>query len=324
MTEEMDSSNEPPNNLLENKNPALQQTTRIKQYPDDSSGPWTVYFRPKSKPLNIIQISKDLVKQYKAVTEIFKVRPNKLRVRVSDLTQANAIVCSELFTREYRVYIPARIVEIDGVVTEAGLTIDDLLSAGVGRFKNPSIQPVKMLECKRLHSMSLDGGNKKYTPSDSFRVTFAGSALPNYIEVSRVRLPVHLFVPRVMNCLNCKQLGHTATHCCNKVRCGKCGENHADDACKTCAEKCLYCGETLHELPSCPAYKLREEEIKRSLKERSERTFAEMLRKTAAADPIPLNPYDTLSSDELDSDDSPEGFLWPILGSLEKEKSFLL
>ena len=65
--------------------------------PSDGAGrsSFLVYFRPKaglnSKSLNILQIAKDLTLHYKNVTEIFKVRPNKLRVTVSDLKQANDI-----------------------------------------------------------------------------------------------------------------------------------------------------------------------------------------------------------------------------------------
>ena len=297
----------PPKAPRKSKTAPIEPSNRVKVYPEGSNGPWVVFFRPKGKALNIMQISKDLVKHFSAVTEIFKVRPNKLRVTVSCLKQANAIAGFELFTREYRVYVPARVVEIDGVVTDAGLTVEDVLKFGSGRFKNSNIQPVKILDCKHLHSVSFDNGEKRYTPSDSLRVTFAGSALPSFIDVNRVRLPVRLFVPRVMHCLRCKQLGHTATHCSNKIRCGKCGENHEDSTCSKDTARCLYCGETPHELSSCPAYKLRGEKIKRSLKERSKRTFAEMLKKTAATDQTSPNIFEVLPIDESENDDPFEG-----------------
>ena len=311
----------PPKAPRKSKTAPIEPSKRVKVYPEGSTGPWVVFFRPKGKALNIMQISKDLAKHFSAVTEIFKVRPDKLRVTVSCLKQANAIAGYELFTREYRVYVPARVVEIDGVVTDAGLTVEDVIKFGSGRFKNSNIQPVKILDCKHLHSVSLDNGEKKYTPSDSLRVTFAGSALPSFIDVNRVRLPVRLFVPRVMNCLKCKQLGHTATHCSNKVRCGKCGENHEDSACSKDTARCLYCGETPHELSSCPAYKLRGEKIKRSLKERSKRTFAEILKKTAATDLISPNPFEALSTDEPGNDDPLEGSSTYYPGESRKRKN---
>ena len=125
-------------------------------------------------------------------------RPNKLRVVVSILKQANEIASHELFTREYRVYIPAKDVEIDGVVTEGSLTVDDILRHGVGCFKNPLIQDVKILDVKQLHSvfsirrirtakLHLFGqGSSACTP-----VRTAGHALP---KLQAVRSYSHLLL----------------------------------------------------------------------------------------------------------------------------------
>ena len=145
------------------KNAKLEDAPRIRAYPEGSSGPWVVFFRPKGKPLNVLQISRDLTKRFSAVSDITKVRPNRLRVSVTNLKQANGIAACELFTREYHVYVPSREVEIDGVVTESSLTCDDLMQHGIGRFKDPLLQPVKILECKRLHSVSV-AGIRKFTP----------------------------------------------------------------------------------------------------------------------------------------------------------------
>ena len=138
--------------------------------------------------MNVIQLSRDLTTRYSAVTDITKVRPNKLRVSVASLKQANEIVASELFTREYTVYVPSHEVKIDGVVSESSLTCDDLLKCGINRFKNPALPPVKILECKQLYSVSVAGDKKVY--SDSFRMTFAGSALPSHVEIDSARPPV--------------------------------------------------------------------------------------------------------------------------------------
>ena len=82
------------------------------------------------------------------------------RVSVASLKQANEIAASELFTRKYTVDVPSREVEIDGVVSDWSLTCDDLLKYGIGRFKNPSLPPVKILECKKLYSVSVAGDTK--------------------------------------------------------------------------------------------------------------------------------------------------------------------
>lgn len=278
---------------------------RHKAYPDDSKGPWVVFFRPKKKPLNIKQIEKDLFKRFSSVIDILRVRPDKLRVNVGNLKQANEIVACELFTLEYRVYIPSHNVEIEGVVTEASMTCDDFLKRGVGVFKNPALPEVKILDCSQMHSTSLVGTKKTYTPSDSYRVTFSGSALPDYVKVGRVRIPVRLFVPKVMHCTNCKLLGHTASFCGNRPRCDQCGEKHTEGPCRT-PPKCVYCSGTPHALADCPKYKQQGEKLKRSLKARSQRSFAEILK---TFNPLPRispsnnsNQYNLLPVDEDDSD----------------------
>lgn len=274
---------------------------RTKIYPNGSTGPFIVFFRPKLKPLNLISITRDLTRKFSGVSEIKRVHANKIRVVVNNISHANEIVTCELFTLEYRVYIPSRIVECDGVVTEEGLTLDELYECR-GYFRNPAVSPVKIIEVKQLFSSSTKDGKTVYSPSNSFRVTFEGSALPKYIEIDKARLPVRLFVPKVMNCQKCKQLGHTTAYCCNKARCIKCGEEHDDSSCTQAATKCLYCDEdALHKLSDCPTYKQRQEKLKLSLKQRSNRTFAEMLKQ--ATEPLNSgNIYDILPSDETVAD----------------------
>ena len=112
---------------------------RVKQYQVNQPGlRWVVFFRPKNKPLRVMQICKTLKKDYTSLTEIFKVKTDKLKATFSDPRQANAVVQDPNFNIEYRVYIPARVVETEGVITEADLTEEDIMK-GVGCFKNPSL-----------------------------------------------------------------------------------------------------------------------------------------------------------------------------------------
>lgn len=269
---------------------------RARQYTMGSQKEWVVFFRPKQKPLNFVRITKDLQKYYFGVVQCTKMNKSKLRVIVNSAEQANQIVTDMRFCVEYRVWIPARIVEIDGVVTDDGLSLFDLTNA-VGRFKNPKLAPVQILESRQLGNVTNEGDKKKFVPSSSFRVTFAGSALPDYIELYKLRLPVRLYVPRVMSCTNCQQLGHTKTYCSNKSKCSKCAGPHKDVECQKQAEKCQLCGKEPHKTRQCPKYKEREDKMKQSLKERSKKSFAEILRQVNDS-----NPFAPLVEEEEDDD----------------------
>ena len=284
---------------------------RPRLYQDTSTGPWVVYFRPKpnGKRLNAIAIARDLQNGFPSVSNIQKVRPDKMRAVVGNLKEANAIVRSEKFTIEYRVYIPARDVECDGKITEEGLTAAELLQTGVGRFKDPGLPSVRILDAFQLAGVSGQGEGKKYTPSNTWRITFAGTALPDYVSIGVLRLPVKLFVPRVMNCQKCWQLGHTAAFCQNKARCNKCGELHSSAVCtvKEDVQKCLYCGNSPHlKLSDCPKYKLRSEKIKNSLKASSKKSYKDILMNSLPSDHG--NRFNLLSVDDPDSDESEECF----------------
>lgn len=284
----------------EEEDPPATFSPRIKTYPENSKGPWVVYFRPKKKPLNVLQIAKDLNRRFSAVRDIDKIPPNRLRVVVTNRKQANEIVAHQLFTLEYNVYIPARDVEIEGVVNDESLTKNDLLT-GVGQFKNRALPHVRILDCRQLGI------------SRTFRVTFEGSALPHYVVIGNLRLPVRLFVPRVMNCLNCNQLGHTADYCSNK-RCSACGENHKDASCKVAAEKCVHCGQDPHELLSCPEYIRRRDKTKRSLQAQSKRSFSEMLKSLSQSTQPLNNPYSLLPVDQQETNSADGGTLFVFTG----------
>ncbi|XP_062704882.1 uncharacterized protein LOC134287222 [Aedes albopictus] len=290
----------PDASAMDTNSKSVSTSPRLKAYPPDFGGPYVVFFRPKGKRLNTVQISKDLTKRFSSVIAIDMVGTGKLRVSVGDRKQANEIVAYELFTLEYFVYIPSHQVEISGKVAEGSLTCETIMQ-GCGRFKNPSLPPVQILDCRQLHSVCQEGEKKVYTPSDEFCVTFSGSALPDLLVIGKLRLPVRLYVPKVMNCTNCKQLGHTAQYCGNKPRCATCGERHVDGACKT-PPKCVYCGsDRPHDLNVCPKYIQQKQHQKRSLQQRSRRSYAEMLKKAA---PVveSRNIYLSLSLDDQGSD----------------------
>ncbi|EDS28581.1 conserved hypothetical protein [Culex quinquefasciatus] len=108
-------------------------------YQEGSQTEWMVFFRPTQKPLYFVQITKDVQKHYPGVVECTKLNKSKLRVIVNSAVRANQIVTDLRFSIEYRVWILAHKVVIDGEVTDDGLTLGDIANA-VGASRTPNFQ----------------------------------------------------------------------------------------------------------------------------------------------------------------------------------------
>lgn len=288
---------------VENENVHFSQQPRIRQYVDDPNRErWVVFIRRVNKKIRVKQVTSDLIKHYPSVIFITEVNRDKLRVVFTNYKEANAVVNDDRFRLEYRVYVPARVVEIDGVVTsDSDLSPNDFKEA-VGVFKNPNIPPVKIIDCQQLKKVIKNGSNSQYVPSGSFRITFEGSALPHYVTMNKIlRLRVRLYVPKVMSCTNCKQLGHTKSFCSNKAKCLKCEGQHEEDACQKNVEKCVLCGLDPHDKKDCPKFQNYSSKLKYSVKERSKRSYAELVKKTLVS-----NMFLELSDSDDDSDSDTE------------------
>ena len=70
-------------------------------------------------------------------------------------------------------------------------------------------------------------------------------------------------------------------------------------ACTVDTQLCVYCKQAPHALVSCPEYRERSDKLKQSLKDRSRRSYAEMVKKTSPANE---NPFALLSEGECEDD----------------------
>lgn len=143
---------------------------RIWQFPRSHNGPYSVSIRELTFKLFPIKFSVYLNKTYKSITAINQF-PKKMTVILSDRVEANALMQDEIFGN-YRVYLPAAEVEIDGVVN----SLDNLLIHGVDKFGNPEIPPVAILAEKRL-SKNITVDTKKRILTDGVKITFEGNVL---------------------------------------------------------------------------------------------------------------------------------------------------
>lgn len=183
----------------------------IRKYPDSANGPFVVMMRQLDTPINLITVADSVNRYYPSVTQISKKNQYTVKINLKERDEANHLTQNPTFTSKYRVYVPCRNVEIDGIINEHGLNPNDILKYGEGKFKNPHMKSVPILRCNQLAKFSLE--RNEYLPANGMRLTFAGTILPDFVEYNRVHFQVRLFIPKIMYCPRCNQYGHTAKFC---------------------------------------------------------------------------------------------------------------
>lgn len=264
--------------MVENNTDSQKKPSRVKVYPKNAKGPFEVFFRRLDKPLNALHISDLLHRSYRSIKEVKSIFLSKVRAIFSSREDANAVVADATLTALYRVYVPCERVEISGVVYDELLDLQTASKVGFGQFKNANLPKVELLECERMANTSSKDDKIELSPSNAIRVTFAGTVLPNYLNVNRLLLPIRLFTPKVMKCDRCQSFGHTSKFCANKFRCAKCGLFHESASCSSKSESCVHC-EGRHTSPKeCPKFLERKEVLRRQTINRSKQSYAELVK----------------------------------------------
>ena len=228
------------------------QKIRIKQYPDSLKGPYIVYVRRKEVDLDQFHLQKQVFDRYKSCSLAISINEFKMKFEFSELSDANNIVKDERM-KAYRVYVPAKEVEVRGVISLSNeIDASELLNSAVGKFNNPNIGHVKILEVYRFNQL----GTK--TPTNKVKLTFEGTVAPDHIIVDRhLQIRVQKFLPKSFFCEKCLSFNHSTAYC-TKVnqRCRKCGNFHGTNDCTSSIIKCIHCkGNHLAGDPTCPTKK---------------------------------------------------------------------
>lgn len=262
---------------------------RIRQYALDNKGPFVVHIRSKSTkhPLESRKISKFIRDTFKTNVTMRQVNENKISVEFSEKVEpgTNRIIftndnarkdanelpnCKEL-NRKYRVYIQEKDVEIIGCVKYAApQEALDICTFGEGKFKNPKLPSIKILEASRFYSKTEEvdeNGGVKLKPSNDVRVTFSGLILPDFVVIDQLMIPVRKFHKKQMFCESCKGYNHTEKFCNNKK------------LEVTNKASCIHCKVDTHQTgdKGCPRRQTLEKRDKISLTKMQKKTFAEML-----------------------------------------------
>ncbi|XP_050079280.1 uncharacterized protein LOC126567089 [Anopheles maculipalpis] len=253
---------------------------------------------PRTKQLDVRTIAASLFKKYPGVADVFRMRPNKIRVTAKDRAQANVIAADPEFTEHYRVYIPGSLVEVSGVIQDFEYPEEDIVKYGVGAFQAPGTPKVKVLEAKKLFKLDASAKEgKKYVPTSSIRITFEGTVLPQALIIEGLRIPIDRpYVPRVATCSKCSRIGHADPFCTRKICCGKCRGAHATEECKAPSQKCSHCREDWHEVALCPVYRKLQREQTKTVAERARGSFSDALKGANASNPFAV--LDTAANGE--------------------------
>jgi hypothetical protein len=129
-------------------------------YPSDFDGRFLVFIREWKKALPHVTISRYLCKKYtSSILQITKVHKQKIRVECANAFTANLLVADAELNKDFRVSIPADVVEINGVISISNdLNTLDLVNFGAGVFGNPSIPSVRIFDAYRMRKSFSQNG----------------------------------------------------------------------------------------------------------------------------------------------------------------------
>ncbi|KAI5637072.1 hypothetical protein NE865_10253 [Phthorimaea operculella] len=186
------------------------------------------------------------------IVEILKLRyltPYKIRAEFeSQESMQMMTTCEELISKGWKFQEAYHVSYSFGLIRNVDLDLTDDEIAKCIRCNDERAIVSSAMRLKRLVE-----GN--WVPSETVRVCFKGSFLPQYVYVDDMRIKVEPFVFPVSQCSKCWQLGHTRLRCPSKtVVCPKCSKNHNN--CTTQSFVCVNCkGDHMAlDRSRCPVY----------------------------------------------------------------------
>jgi hypothetical protein len=309
-----------------------ERPNRIRQYPVGHSGPIIVNIRAMNNQLESKKIHNIIFNKFQHVSEIVQVNEHKLKVifkekenthknvlelRENEIAEmecgsqplksareeANELPMLNELCEKYRVYIPAKYVECNGVISwPKNESVNEFVSFATGKFVNPHLEEIRILEAVRLMKKSESNENSnainQLEPTGIVVITFEGTVRPNTVNMCNLLVPVKEYRIKKMFCEKCKRYNHTEKFCNNKEL--KMPENI----------KCIQCKSSEHVSGDlkCPKRKEMEKKAQKSARNERRKTVAEMLKD--------LDPQGTMP-DELED----EVLVEPLMSAGRKRKN---
>lgn len=164
----------------------------------------------------------------------------KVGIEFNSPLDANSFLDTNLFNKDdYRIFIPARMVTISGIVRDIGVDISESDILTFGKGLNPSCKVIRM---RRFNRFITRDGEKLKIPTTTCLLTFKGKELPKFFTLFNNIVDVQIYIPPVVQCNKCLRFGHIRANCRGKFRCYKCGDTHDDESVCDSEPTCLYCG----------------------------------------------------------------------------------
>lgn len=209
---------------------------------------YKVVVRPNGKKLQPGLIGMHLYRHgYKSVIDCVP-KFDSVEIRFSDRIEANNAVFDPFF-EDVNIGIPADLVEVDcafDVSHIVGLdSLQTVVEHGIGRFGDPAIKPVRVLQVQRL-SRAVAGNNQDRIPSNTMKITFEGTVRPKFLCINFLKVRLRDFTHKVRFCDKCQKFGHTNVYCRRKQKCGRCENEHKTSECNHPTKNKTLC-------PSCNA-----------------------------------------------------------------------
>ena len=129
-----------------------------------------------------------------------------------------------------------------GVISPVDLTLDvDTQFTPFLKLDSNSASSAKILDVKRM---------RKFVDLPCVRVVFEGNNLPERVIYRNTVLRVRPFIHNPTLCYKCRNFGHGASSCTNRITCPRCLAHHNWNECPSYSDpKCLHC-KLVHETGS--------------------------------------------------------------------------
>lgn len=195
----------------------------------------------------------------KGITNVFDIKAiggKKFCVFFNEMESANEFLAGGLSDQKIKVFIPSF------YVTKAGIVRGIPENIEMKEVYDDILNKENIIKVERMYRTVKMGEEIKKLPTQSVKITFNDTSLPECIQFPFYKERIFPFIGRVRQCFNCWRFGHTAANCKATFRCGKCGDHHKSTECTQKEFRCISCqGNHPAGSKDCPE-KARQENIK--------------------------------------------------------------